>query len=55
MIAFSTTSNLLEKNKNRIEKFKENPENENLRYSGDYSYDWYNKTGLISTLDEDLN
>jgi hypothetical protein len=50
MIAFSTTSNLLEKNKNRIEKFREYKGDTKAKYSGDFSYEWYHETGLISTI-----
>jgi hypothetical protein len=55
MIAFSTTSNLLDKNKNRIEKFREFKGDTNARYSGKFTYDWFQETGLITTMQEDLS
>jgi hypothetical protein len=41
MLAFSTTSNLLEKKNNRIEGFKKHPGNENKIYSLPFNYTDY--------------
>jgi len=54
MIAFSTTSNLLEKKNKRIEIFKLE-QGEKEKYSGDFTYEWFNNNKLITSLDDDIS
>ena len=54
MIAFSTTSNLLQKKNHRIEQFK-NDNGDEATYKGVFTEEWFKNSNLTTSIEEDLN